>query len=136
MIKEIKVREIKDHQVEGAETSLAIMVMDEPGAGGAHHRYDIIGLNINSNKSRTMDAGPVIIELLFQNGTITENGVNGLTQEALLAINIDRLRCFQAGPFASPDNQEALEYMEKALECLHRRTKNRLARNVEGKHEA
>ena len=74
--------------------------------------------------------------VLFQNGPIQEAGVNGITQEALLAIVIDRLRSFQAGPYPSPENKMAMGFCELALEQLQIRTKNRLARGVEGKTEA
>ena len=74
--------------------------------------------------------------VLFQNGPIQTAGVNGITQEVLLAIVIDRLRSFQAGPFPCDENAEALGYCEMALDFLKERTKMRLARGVEGKSEA
>lgn len=133
-------RTLQDHQVVGAATSLTITVTDEPGSGGAHHRYEITGFDTTTNPSgidsygyKTSYSRQVI---LFQNGPVPTNGVNGLTQEALLAVSADRLRCFQAGPFASDDNAEALIHIEAALECLHRRTRNRIARDVEGKEVA
>ena len=58
--------------------------------------------------------------------------VNGVTQEALLAIVIDRLRSFQAGPFACDENGEALDYCGYALAALQKRTLARIARGVEG----
>ena len=61
--------------------------------------------------------------ILFQNGPINEVGVNGLTHEALLAILCDRMRGFQAGPYHSADNAEALACMEQAQTALQRRTK-------------
>jgi hypothetical protein len=61
--------------------------------------------------------------LVFQNGPVKENGegVNGLTHEVLLAILIDRLRGFQAGPYACPENALALSYIEGALAALNAR---------------
>lgn len=70
----------------------------------------------------------------FQNGPIKENGYNGNTQEALLAILIDRLEGFQAGPYRCHDNQLALDAIQTARLFLHKRTMDRLARNVEGTH--
>lgn len=117
-------REITDHIVEGdlPQNQLKIVVMDEPGAGGASHIYEVSGFRI----------GPMKLLIPFQNGPIQEAGLNGLTQEALLAIVIDRLRSFQAGPFPSNDNAFALEHTQYALEFLQRRTRERLARGVEG----
>lgn len=61
---------------------------------------------------------------------------NGVTNEVLLAIVIDRLEGFQAGPFACDENGDALEFARRSLMALHRRTRERLARGVENKHEA
>jgi hypothetical protein len=68
----------------------------------------------------------------FQNGPIKEFGHNGLTQEALFAIIIDRLDGFQSGKFACRENAVALTHTESALLWLTKRTLDRLARNVEG----
>jgi hypothetical protein len=72
----------------------------------------------------------------FQNGPIKEFGLNGITQEALLAIVIDRLRSFQAGPFSSRYNAIALTKTEEALMWLQRRTVDRIRRGVEGFNKA
>jgi hypothetical protein len=123
-------REITDHIVSGDQAvQLKINVTDEPGAGGACHNYAISW------------AGPVaggpddFLAIHFQEGAIKENGVNGITQEALLAIVIDRLRSFQAGPYPSEENDSALALCEAALECLKKRTLRRIARGVEGTHQ-
>ena len=59
---------------------------------------------------------------------------NGVTNEVLLAIVIDRLEGFQSGPFACDGNQKALDACRASLEALHERTRERLARGVENKH--
>ena len=56
-------------------------------------------------------------------------------EEALLAIVIDRLRSFQAGPFKCVENELALEKCEDALWQLQERTRARIARGVEGTHQ-
>jgi hypothetical protein len=73
--------------------------------------------------------------ILFQNGPISEKGVNGITQEVLLAIVADRLRSFQAGPFACRENALALTKIEEAQHWLQQRTLSRMRRGVEGTHE-
>ena len=126
-------RTITGHIVEGdsANHQIGITVLDAPGAGGANHLYSVTGFDTSSNASN-QDEPYVACEILFQNGPIKENGVNGLTQETLAAIIIDRLRSFQKGPFACEENQEALANFESGLEILQRRTKRRIARGVEG----
>jgi hypothetical protein len=129
-------REITLHEVPGAQTSLKIIVADMPGHGNANHRYEVSGLNTSSNVSELGGSIAEKIVILFQNGTIPDVGVNGLTLEALLAICADRLIGFQSGKFACNDNAEALAHIEQALTLLQKRTRSRIARSVEGKHVA
>lgn len=117
-------RKIDTHKVFGDPAEqLEIAVIDEPGAGGANHEY-VITHPIGEHR------------ISFQNGPIKEVGVNGITQEALLAVVIDRLRAFQAGPFASRENAIALTHCEDALMWLQRRTVDRIRRGVEGRSVA
>ena len=126
-------RAIRDHVVEGDSASrlLTILVMDEPGAGGANHHYHLDWLNDQSWKNEKSNS----LEIQFQNGPIQEVGVNGVTNEALLAIVIDRLKSFQAGPFACLENADAQLHCEAALDLLKLRTLRRMARGVEGRLE-
>ncbi len=75
--------------------------------------------------------------LSFQNGPINAdgNGVNGITHEALLAVLIDRLEAFQAGQYANTYNEDALDHLCSAKLALQTRTKDRMARGVEGTHK-
>ncbi len=117
-------RELTDHFVKGDSVNhqLRVVALDEPGAGGANHKYAIAH---NEN---------ILGEVDFQNGPIKEVGVNGVTHEAHLAIFIDRMRSFQAGPYACESNQLALDHAISALMCLRQRTIGRMERNVEGTH--
>jgi hypothetical protein len=126
-------REIETHKVDGdlPQNQLCIVVVDEPGAGGANHAYSITGFDDEGNPSLPTEGHEGCL-VLFQNGPIKEAGLNGITQEALLAIVIDRLEAFQAGPFSSEDNAQALAHCHLALEALQTRTRKRLARGVEG----
>lgn len=114
-------RAIEGHKVNPANDLLDIYVTDDPGAGGANHEY------------RIGTANREICAIHFQNGPIGENGINGVTQEALLAVVIDRLRSFQAGPFSCRENALALTKIEEGLHWLLHRTRARMARGVEGK---
>lgn len=119
-------RAINDHKVNPANDLLEIAVLDEPGAGGANHEYLISWAEQSDGSCR----------ISFQNGPIAENGVNGVTQEALLAVVIDRLRAFQRGPFACRENALAVTKLEEAQHWLQHRTRERMARGVEGKTAA
>jgi hypothetical protein len=115
-------RELHGHKVNPANDLLTILVVDEPGAGGANHEYKISGGSCPTT------------EIFFQNGPIAECGVNGLTHEALIAICIDRLQSFQGGPFACRENALALTKLEEAQHWLLHRTRARMDRGVEGTH--
>lgn len=125
-------REIVSHAVNECNEKLQIHVADEPGAGGACHRYEVSGFDTENNESRGDSRPWGSTTILFQNGPIKENGVNGLTHEVLLAIVADRLESFQKGPFSCQENAQALAHIKVALAVLHNRTKNRFARGVEG----
>lgn len=113
-------RKLIAHKANALNYDITISVVDEPGAGGANHVYEI--------KHGGLQLGVI----KFQNGPIKEHGVNGITQEALLAICIDRLEGFQRGEFACRENALALTKMQEAMHWLHHRTRDREARGVEG----
>lgn len=131
--------EITSHVVEGdSAPQIKIEATDQPGAGGAYHRYSLTGPDFSMNGSfelsRSDDSSRCTI--LFQNGPIPEHGVNGLTIEALLAVCQHRLECFQAGDYPSQENATALQNVNEALRSLQKRTRTRIARGVEGKLQA
>lgn len=130
-------RSITSHIVNPANDQIQIEVMDEPGSGGANHVYDVRlqkWIREPSDDGKTgASKGCWLIE--FQNGAIAEAGVNGLTHEVLLAILIDRLQGFQNGPFKSRENAVALTKLEEAAMWLAKRTRDRMARGVEGTHQ-
>lgn len=116
-------RTLDSHNVPGAAQFPPVEVLDEPGSGGAHHVYRMGGPEQPS------------LHVQFQNGPVAEAGVNGTTNEALLAVVIDRLESFQSGPFACHDNAMALLNLGEAMRWLKNRTTDRVARGVEGKSE-
>ena len=131
-------RELTVHKINPANDKLEVTAVDEPGSGGASHRYDIVGFDTATNPSAVSTAGYKSgfsrTILLFQNGPIGEVGVNGITHEALLAVLEDRLAGFQSGPYACPENAAALDYIRNAQSVLHSRTRSRMDRGVEGTH--
>lgn len=132
-------REINDHVINPTNDKLKIVVTDEPGAGGANHRYEISGYDPRNNASapelKNIRGDYESLLVLFQNGPINEHGVNGITQEVLLAIVADRLRSFQTGPFACRENALALTKIEEAQHWLQQRTLARMRRGVEGTNQ-
>ena len=114
-------RSIHAHEVTDADKTIGITAMDAPGNGGANHYYAIDVAGTENG-----------IDIRFQDGPVAENGVNGITQEVLLAVAIDRLQCFQRGPFACRENAIALTHIETAMMWLQQRTRDRIARQVEG----
>ena len=121
------VRVLMSHRVTGLNEALTIGVMDEPGQGNACHQYRI----------EFAQNGPACnaVDIKFQNGPINEAGVNGISGEALLAIVEDRLIGFQSGQFACRENAVALTKLQECMMWLQKRTRDRMARGVEGTHE-
>jgi len=117
-------RELTSHKVNGLNDALTIRVLDEPGPGGANHKYQIAG---------KPNVGPEwYFTAHFQKGPIGEADVNGISIEALLAICEDRLKGFQSGEYANRENALALTHIQDAMHWLHHRTRDRVARGVEG----
>ena len=132
------VREITDHAVNPCNDTLTIKVLDLPRAGGANHWYQVSGFDNTDNVMQTTETPDFdrgrSLQIVFQNGPINEVGVNGITQEVLLAIVADRLRSFQKGPYACKANACALTHIEEAQHWLQQRTLERMRRGVEGTH--
>lgn len=131
-------REIVTHKVNECNEAIRVTAEDEPGHGSANHRYRVCVPMIdpaeahvaeNSRRARTY------CDINFQDGPIAEVGTNGITHEALLAVLIDRLQGFQRGPYACRENALALTKLEEAMMWLHKRTRERQARGVEGTHQ-
>lgn len=118
-------RELTSHRVNGLNEALTILVTDEPGQGNACHRYEIL---FGPDHNR-------VCHIEFQNGPIQEGGVNGTSNEALLAIVEDRLLGFQSGEYACRENAVALTKLQEAMMWLQKRTLDRVKRGVEGTNQ-
>lgn len=118
-------RELTSHKVNGLNEAIAIAVCDEPGPGNACHSY-VMSYSVKDSTEH------VLVPIRFQNGPIAESGVNGISNESLLAIVEDRLLGFQSGPYACRENAVALTKLQEAMMWLQKRTRNRVARGVEG----
>src|SRR3990167_1638457 len=60
---------------------------------------------------------------------------NGTTLEEMLRVSFERLS-FLNSKFPCEENEEAMKHIEEAKKSLDKRTADRKARGVEGKHEA
>ena len=108
-----------------------VFAIGKPGAGGAKTNYAV------HRTLQDVDSGHTFLaDLPFQYDTIRAVGVVGWTNEALLAVVRHRLQALQSGEFPCDENNVALGYVDRALITLEKRTADRKARGVEGKHEA
>lgn len=152
-------RQLHSHQVNPANDVLTITVADKRAPDGGNRAYVVDGIKPHRNPAnwkypegqtpftlaesdnielathyKHLLEQEVPVRIVFQEGPINEVGVNGLTHEVLLAILIDRLEGFQDGPYANDFNGNALHHLREAQEQLLDRTRERMARGVEGTH--
>jgi len=112
----------------GTKKYTKVSAMDKAGHGHANHIYEVHSID------RAGDIAKMDTRICFQNGPIKEHGVNGVMNEDLLVIVIDRLKCFQCSEYRCKDNALALAKLEEALGHLNHRTTEREQRGVEGTH--
>ena len=103
-----------------------VYAMDGKGNGGAYHTYGIQwgakGDGYIGNQ-----------RICFQDGARKVNGsTNGVIDSDLLEIVRHRLQCFQAGEYATRENEIALTHIEEALLWMNKRVEDRIERNVLG----
>ena len=117
-------REVHGHEINAFNRAHISIRADQPGNGGASHVYNIAIL--------TEQTGQSAAHIQFQDGPVREAGPNGISDEALLAILIDRLQGFQRGQYSCRENALVLTKLEEAMHWLQHRTQQREARGVEG----
>lgn len=93
------------------------------------------GTDVQGHAYEVLSGPKVTTYLGFQLGPVKENGVNGITNEALLAILIHRTE-FLNSKFHCEENDEAIRHMKQALVNLEVRTARRIVRGVEGREVA
>jgi len=137
----------------GSKKYTQVFATDEPGAGGANHKYEILHIGENETKptiaelEALLHSAPSPVRILptgkvadilgsisFQKGPIKEVGVNGVMNEDLIAMVIDRLQSFQESDYKCRENAVAITKLEEALMWLRKRTQDRENRGVEGTH--
>lgn len=80
-------------------------------------------------------SGPKTTAISFQRGGVVDNGVNGLTNEALMNVVLHRLLVLDA-KFPCGENKQAIAFLSDSLSALESRTASRTARGVEGREVA
>lgn len=141
-------RYIEKHAAGGVASTLTVTSVGEENLAGARNRYEITGFQPLQNPladpkrlaslamlrdgaeagnpemklelARVMGQQEPLV-ILFQHGNPGTEGVNGITMEALLAVVIDRLEGFQAGPYACEENRQAMNKIQRGLTLLQRR---------------
>lgn len=103
-----------------------VLRIGNEGPGGAYHHYQVVkhGTSV------------VVGEIKYQCGPrAEEKSVQGVLDCDLLEMARDRLKSFQAGPFACEENEQALKHIEEALKWMNKRVEDRLERGVLGKNK-
>ena len=122
-------RTITAHEVPNASPSGIVLTADERDANNGNTSHKYLCSWQESGEANLYEP------IFFQEGPIKEVGINGITNELLLAIVIDRLEGFQSGPYACEENAAALASTKNALSMLQFRTMRRIERGVEGTYE-
>jgi hypothetical protein len=117
------------HDGHGLNESIVLQAMDEADGSGASHFYE-------ANIADKDGVQRTCLVVQFQKGPRDVSGsAPGVTEAALLAILIDRLRGFQAGPYACRENAIQLTHLEECLMWTKERAHARAKRGVLGKNE-
>jgi hypothetical protein len=78
----------------------------------------------------------LVIDIQYQHGPRDESGsIPGATDDAILAIVLDRYEGFQAGKYACPENDEVIHHIKAAAAAMRARANKRAARGVLGKNQ-
>ena len=119
------------HDGHGLNESIVIRT-DEPDGSGAAHLYEASIASYAAQCDQSVDDWQVA-RVQFQKGPRNvEGSTPGMTEAALLAILIDRLRGFQAGPYACRENAIQLTKLEEVLHWTKARADERAKRGVLG----
>lgn len=95
----------------------------EAGPGGGYHDYTIV----------RNDTQEILLTVPIQKGPRKEpKSRHGVLDTDLLEIVRDRLKFFQDGPYATKENEIALQHIEHALLWMNKRTEDRIERGVLG----
>jgi hypothetical protein len=99
--------------------------------------------NLNTEAQEAMDGSAATatdaagyIHIKFQCGPIKESGINGTSIENVIDLLVKRLDGFNEGPLRCRENSLAITHLQEAQNWLERRTRDRVAKGVEGTNKA
>lgn len=93
--------------------------------------FTVLATELKSKVSSIKCLPAHVTSVTFQKGNPKTEGVNGLTNEALLAILIHRTT-FVNQQFPCEENMVAIQHLKQALVNFEVRTARRMVRGVEG----
>lgn len=117
-------RDLTEHKVGSLNEALQVIAIGQPQPPGMACCDYSIRVPTGKGVYRTDP-------LIFQKGD-PKDGINGISNEVLLAVVLDRLRGFQTGLGNCRENAIAITNIETALLYLQKRTRERMERGVEG----
>jgi hypothetical protein len=119
-------RQVTDHHDGHGLNESIVLQADEADGSGASHSY-------TAYIEQPEKDGWQIASIQFQKGPRNvEGSIAGMTEAALLAVLIDRLRGFQAGPYSCRENAIQLTHLEECLHWTKARADARARRGVLG----
>lgn len=131
-------RELYDHKGNRFNREcVKVTTADLRQSDNAHHAYKIEVFPFETPKYGNESAfQPIeICEINYQNGGLKEAGANGITDQALLAVILDRMRSFNDGQFRCRENSLIITKLEEALMWMEKRSNDRAHRGVEGERK-
>ncbi len=116
----------------GTNKHTTVVAVDEPSYGGACHKYQVFPVGTKKPLSHEEAFHLCLAQIHFQEGPVKEHGVNGIHEQDLLCIVLDRLEGWQSGELACVENEGAIKCLESAITILANRTKRRELAGIEG----
>lgn len=105
-------------------TKFTKVMVEEDFKYNAPHNFEV----------RRVEDDKLVCAIHFQEGPVLECGSNGVGNEDLINMVIERLEHFQRSEYACRENAVAITKLEEALLWLRKRTMAREQRGVEGTH--
>lgn len=120
-----------NHHLDGHGLNEKIEITtDAADESGAAHLYELV-IDVGGN-GKAKSIGFV----QFQKGPrLDPSSTPGATEAALLAVLIDRMEGFQAGPYACRENAIQLTKLQECMHWTRHRADERARRGVLGKSE-
>ena len=97
------------------ESLTYLMAQDKDDGNPTHHDFEV---------KRTSD-GMTLGKVHFQQGALGDEGPNGVLNEDLLLMIIDRVESFQSSKLKCRENENALQHLYEALFWLNQRNNKR-----------